>query len=85
MDLVRASAPAHPQLGADPNLLADVACIALNNLKPRYFRHSVDLHFFMGAEERARNAAAAQRAVDQAFAYVARRRMKSSREGPTRA
>ncbi|MFP4063457.1 MAG: late competence development ComFB family protein [Halochromatium sp.] len=36
----------------DENLLADIACLALNNLPARYIRHDVDMLFFLTAEER---------------------------------
>ena len=29
----------------DPEFLADVACVALNHLPPRYFRHEIDMAF----------------------------------------
>jgi len=29
----------------------DVACVALNNLPSKYYRHSVDLAFYQGPEE----------------------------------
>lgn len=40
----------HPEF--DENMLADVACVALNRLPARYVRHDVDLIFFMTTEER---------------------------------
>jgi len=33
------------------DLAGDVACVALNNLPSKYYRHSVDLAFYQGAEE----------------------------------
>lgn len=35
----------------DQNYLADLSCIALNLLPTRYIRHSVDLMFYMPAQE----------------------------------
>lgn len=31
--------------------LADMACIALNQIQPRYIRHDVDMSFFMSSAE----------------------------------
>jgi competence protein ComFB len=31
--------------------MVDLACLALNNLPTRYFRHEVDLAFYMSAHE----------------------------------
>jgi hypothetical protein len=84
IDLVRSSAPRYPRIAADPDLLADVACIALNSLKPRYFRHEVDLHFYMGGEERAQNAIAVKAAVEAALQYVSGRTETAPREAITR-
>lgn len=32
--------------------LEDMACIALNHLPPKYYRHGVDLLYYMSPEER---------------------------------
>lgn len=29
----------------------DIACVALNNLPPRYYRHSVDMAFYLSPQE----------------------------------
>ena len=34
------------------DLLADVACVALNRLPPRYIRHEVDFAFYLSERER---------------------------------
>ncbi len=36
---------------SDDEFLADVACVALNRLPPRYVRHDVDMTFFMTPNE----------------------------------
>jgi len=51
-DAVSAIAPRFPNL-QDPQLLADVACVALNRVPPRYIRHHVDLAFYLTAKEHA--------------------------------
>ncbi|MBK5938840.1 hypothetical protein CCR96_06165 [Halochromatium roseum] len=38
----------------DDDLLADIACLALNNLPARYIRHEVDMAFFLTPGERER-------------------------------
>jgi hypothetical protein len=71
-ELVLAMAHRYPALAEDAELLADVACIALNSLRPRYVRHDIDMHFFTSNEERARNEAAVHAAVEAAFERLAR-------------
>jgi hypothetical protein len=65
---VSALAPAYPAL--DTDLLADVACVALNRLPPRYIRHPVDLAFYMTDKERVDNERAIEDAVRGAFEFV---------------
>ena len=48
------------------NLLADVACAALNRLPPRYIRHEVDFAFYLTDRERIDN----ERAIGEAVAYA---------------
>ncbi|MGA9027518.1 MAG: late competence development ComFB family protein [Steroidobacteraceae bacterium] len=64
------AAPGYPKLAGDPELLADVACVALNRLPPRYIRHKVDMDFYMSADERRRREAAVKAAVEFAFGFV---------------
>ena len=47
----RAAQPEHQHFSAD--MLADVACVALNRLPVRYVRHDVDMMFYMTEQERA--------------------------------
>ena len=35
----------------DRDFLADVACVALNRMPPRYIRHDVDMTFFMSPQD----------------------------------
>ncbi len=65
---VAALAGAYPGLNAD--LLADVACVALNRLPPRYIRHPVDLAFYMTDKERVDNERMVDDAVRGAFEFV---------------
>jgi hypothetical protein len=64
-------------------LLADIACVALNQLPPRYIRHDVDFNFYLSAAEREHNAQQVRDAVAYAFDFVvARTRMRLPRNGP---
>ena len=55
---------------AQPGLLADVACVALNRLPPRYIRHVVDMAFYLSDVERADFDRAIDEAVSYAFQFV---------------
>mgnify|MGYP001403122472 CR=1 FL=1 len=55
---------------SDEDLLADVACVALNRIAPRYIRHSVDFSFYLSDKERADNERAIADAVAFAFEFV---------------
>ena len=68
-DAVLAAAPRFPHLG-DPQIQADVACVALNRLPPRYIRHDIDFSFYLTERERAENEAAITEAVDFAYQFV---------------
>jgi hypothetical protein len=72
-DMVVAEAALRPLFANDDDLLADVACVALNSLPPRYIRHVVDMHFYMTNRERAQNDTAVRAAVEAAFDYIAKR------------
>jgi hypothetical protein len=63
-------ADAHPFLGTRPELLSDVACVALNRLPPRYIRHEVDFAFYLSEKERADSERAVDEAVRFAFEFV---------------
>lgn len=67
---VMATAPDYPDIQADSELLADVACVALNRLPPRYIRHEVDYSFYLTEQERLDVDAAIKEAVGYAFNFV---------------
>jgi hypothetical protein len=52
------------------DFLADIACVALNQLPARYVRHNVDMVFYMTAEERENNFIQVRNAVIMAIDYV---------------
>jgi len=77
-EAVNASAPHYPHL-ATPELLADVACVALNRLPPRYIRHEVDFAFYLTDRERIESERATGEAVAHAFEFVQARRAMRAR------
>jgi hypothetical protein len=69
-DAVQLLAPQYPGLAHDPELLADVACVALNRLAPRYIRHEVDFVFYLSERERSDSESQLGEAVKYAFGFV---------------
>lgn len=68
-----------PPLSDQPDLLCDVACVALNRLPPRYIRHEVDFAFYVSDRERAENQLAVDEAVASAFQFVLARQAMRAR------
>jgi hypothetical protein len=54
----------------DRDFLADVACVALNRLPPRYIRHDVDMTFFMSPQDMMEIERKVSNAVSDALNYV---------------
>jgi hypothetical protein len=54
----------------DRDFLADVACVALNRLPPRYIRHDVDMTFFMSPQDIKEIGDKVANAVSDALNYV---------------
>jgi hypothetical protein len=79
IDAVLAAAPRFPALAKQQDLLADVACVALNRLQPRYIRHSVDFSFYLSERERAEGEKAVADAVEYAFGFVQARKAMGAR------
>ena len=69
-ELVLSEAARHPGLAHSPELLADVACVALNRLAPRYIRHEVDFVFYLSERERSNSERQLFDAVEYAFGFV---------------
>jgi len=61
---------ASDRAAADANYFADVACVALNHLPPRYVRFDVDMSFFLSPQEMDEMADKVALAVNQALVYV---------------
>lgn len=57
-------------LDFDDNELSDIACLALNSLPSRYYRHKIDLSFYTSSEEDARMQEQVNLAVKQAIQKV---------------
>jgi Late competence development protein ComFB len=73
-------AQAFPHLLANDDTLADIACVALNRLPPRYIRHEVDLAFYQTEHERTETERAVIEAVEFALGFVqARNAMRARR------
>lgn len=62
--------------GSDMDIeeLADIACVALNNLPPRYFRHEIDMAFYLSPTEYQEMKDKVDQAVVAAIAYVSHSR-----------
>lgn len=56
--------------GTDEDQVADIACVALNHLPPRYIRHDVDMRFYLSPEERAEIERKVNVAVADAIRFV---------------
>ena len=68
--------------GADANFFADVACVALNHLPPRYVRFDVDMSFFLSPQEMDEMADKVAHAVNQALSYVDSRTSSQNQNPP---
>jgi hypothetical protein len=76
---VLAMSHGYPMVAGDDELLADVACVALNRLQPRYIRHAVDFAFYMSDREREVYDKKIAAAVEYAFGFVQARRAMRAR------
>ncbi|WP_207063550.1 late competence development ComFB family protein [Motiliproteus sp. SC1-56] len=55
---------------ADLDYLCDIACVALNHLPPRYFRHEIDMAFYLSPAEFEEMREKVEGAIIEARAYV---------------
>ena len=58
----------------DTGYLADIACVALNHLPPRYIRHEVDMAFYMSPDELHQITERVRQAVADAIDFIASHR-----------
>ncbi|PLA73774.1 competence protein ComFB [Hydrogenovibrio sp. SC-1] len=56
--------------GLTENQLADMACIALNRIPPRYIRYDIDMSFYMSAAEHLEIEERVKKAVAKAYKKV---------------
>jgi hypothetical protein len=68
-----------PHIQQNPDMLADIACVALNRLPPRYIRHDVDFAFFQTDRERTETERSITEAVEFAFGFVQARNAMRAR------
>jgi len=62
-----------------PDMLADVACLALNRLPARYVRHDVDMMFYLTEQERHAIEQSLDEVLKFSFGFVEERTARSSR------
>lgn len=67
----RSHEPKYQSMTSD--MLADVACLALNRLPARYVRHDVDLMFYLTEPERQAIDHSLKEVLEFAFTFVAER------------
>lgn len=63
---------------ADPDYLADVACVALNHLPPRYYRHEIDMAFYLSPMEHKEMDEKVIDAIKDAIEYIKNKRESST-------
>jgi len=69
-DAVSKGRTVYPAVADDAELLADVACVALNRLPSRYIRHRADYAFYLTESEAKASDRALATAVKHAFEFV---------------
>lgn len=55
---------------SDPDYLADLACVALNHLPPRYYRHEIDMAFYLSPMEHKEMDEKVTEAIKDAMEYI---------------
>lgn len=78
-EAVAAAASSYPAIADNADLLADVACVALNRLTPHYIRHTADLAFFSTEKDRLAKQRNLDESVQFAFEYVQARHVMAAR------
>ena len=62
--------PLDAEVRRDSEYMADVACVALNRLPPRYIRHEVDMAFYMSPDELVSTRDSIEQTVAAAIIFV---------------
>lgn len=57
-------------LASDEDYVADLCCLALNQLPPRYIRYEVDMSFYLAQSERQQMEMNTQDAVNKAIQFL---------------
>lgn len=60
----------------DFDILADMACIALNRIEPRYIRYDIDMSFYMSTAEHIKVEKTVKKAVKKAYNKVKKNEKK---------
>ncbi|MFQ3220067.1 MAG: hypothetical protein ACI8R9_001973 [Paraglaciecola sp.] len=55
----------------DENFIADLCCLALNQLPPRYIRYKVDMTFYLAQNERQQMEMNTVKAINKAIKFLA--------------
>jgi len=58
------------EAGCTSDKLADIACVTLNHLPPRYIRHDVDMSFYLSPQEQLEMNDKVRKAADDAIKLV---------------
>ena len=69
-----------PEQHSEHDLLADIACVALNHLPPRYIRYYVDMAFYLSPRERMEMEDKVSKAVADAIIFVEQRGNRNAAE-----
>lgn len=55
---------------AEADYLADLCCLVLNQLPPKYIRHEVDMSFFLSQKERIEMEKSVKKAVEESMTFL---------------
>ncbi len=62
----------------EPDYIADLSCIVLNQLPPRYIRYQVDMAFYLPQHERIEMEMKVKEAIDRAIEYLDSKDMRDA-------
>ncbi len=62
----------------DTDQLADMACIALNRIEPKYIRYDIDMSFYMSSAEYHQHRSRVKKAVKKAYKKI--KKFKSKKD-----